>query len=142
MSKIISKRTYVEGVLVRKREFDWEGETNWGFSFDCDEHGNVDASQLAEGPRDSYNKCIANSFLNEHGNPAPIVDRGMRSWMSKGYWEPAILKCDCGEKVALRGFTNECDCGADYNMSGQRLASRDQWGEDTNEDLGDILRIR
>jgi hypothetical protein len=56
--------------------------------------------------------------------------------------EPAVGQCDvCGQYVDLCGFTNTCDCGADYNMSGQRLAGREQWGEDTGESLADILRI-
>ncbi len=57
-----------------------------------------------------------------------------------GYYVPAIGKCHCGEEVVLDGFICECDCGADYNMSGQRLAPREQWGEDTGEHLSDILR--
>ena len=56
--------------------------------------------------------------------------------------EPAIGLCDvCNRKVILDGFTCCCDCGADYNMSGQRLAGREQWGEETCESLADILRI-
>jgi hypothetical protein len=55
---------------------------------------------------------------------------------------PAVGLCDCGANVELPSFTNTCDgCGADYNSSGQRLASRTQWGEETGESLGDILAI-
>jgi hypothetical protein len=44
------------------------------------------------------------------------------------------LECDCGAEVDLGRFTNACDeCGADYNNSGQRLAPREQWGEETGE---------
>ena len=53
---------------------------------------------------------------------------------------PAIGECSCGRHVALTGFTNTCDCGADYNMSGQRLAPRSQWGEETGETADDILQ--
>ena len=49
--------------------------------------------------------------------------------------------CDCGAEVELGGFTNTCECGADYNMSGQRLASRSQWGEETGESIADILSV-
>ena len=57
-------------------------------------------------------------------------------------YEPAIGVCECcGREVELFGFTNSCDCGADYNSGGQRLAERSQWGEETGESLGDILRI-
>jgi len=58
----------------------------------------------------------------------------------KSRHEPAVGECDeCGEEVYLTGFTNTCECGADYNMSGQRLAPRSQWGEETSETLADIL---
>lgn len=49
-------------------------------------------------------------------------------------------RCHCGRIVECRGFTNTCDCGADYNHAGQRLAPRSQWGEETGETAADILR--
>lgn len=52
-----------------------------------------------------------------------------------------IVRCVCGHHVECRGFTNTCECGADYNMSGDRLAPREQWGEETGESADDILRI-
>ena len=55
--------------------------------------------------------------------------------------EPALLRCDCGTDVTLRGFTNTCRCGSEYNMSGQLLAPRSQWGEETGEHPADIGRI-
>lgn len=43
------------------------------------------------------------------------------------------VRC-CGEWIACNAFTVTCDdCGADYNMSGHRLAPRSQWGEETGE---------
>ncbi len=46
----------------------------------------------------------------------------------------AVVQCDCGRKVTLcSGWANECDCGAEYNGSGQLLAPRAQWGEETGE---------
>ena len=50
-------------------------------------------------------------------------------------------KCRCGRDVEFSKFTNTCECGADYNMSGQQLAPRSQWGEETGESLADILQI-
>lgn len=45
-----------------------------------------------------------------------------------------VVKCGCGRKVECYDFTNTCErCGADYNFAGQRLASREQWGEETGE---------
>lgn len=54
--------------------------------------------------------------------------------------EPAVGHCeDCGGLVTLRHFTNTCECGADYNTSGSRLAPREFWGEETGESLSDIM---
>jgi len=53
-----------------------------------------------------------------------------------------VLLCDCGREVDLVGFTNSCSCGADYDSAGNLLAPREQWGEETGEYLGDILRIK
>lgn len=58
------------------------------------------------------------------------------------YFEPAVGECVvCKRHVTLSGFTNTCDCGADYNSSGQHLAPREQWGDDTGESVADILAI-
>jgi hypothetical protein len=42
----------------------------------------------------------------------------------------------CNNPVELlSSWANQCDnCGAEYNGSGQRLAPREQWGEETGED--------
>ena len=53
--------------------------------------------------------------------------------------ERKAVTCDCGETVTCSGFTNTCTCGADYNMSGQLLAPRAQWGEETGETADEIL---
>ena len=41
---------------------------------------------------------------------------------------------ECGREVDLRGFTNECVCGALYNNSGQRLADPSEWDDDDRYD--------
>lgn len=51
-----------------------------------------------------------------------------------------IGKCDdCGREVMLYSFTNTCECGAEYNTSGQKLAPRSQWGAETGETHMDII---
>ena len=62
-----------------------------------------------------------------------------------GYYEnefryrvPAQIKC-CGKWMSLGKFTNTCECGADYNGSGQLLTSRSQWGEETGEHWTECL---
>jgi len=52
-----------------------------------------------------------------------------------------IIRCRCGREVKCSGFTNTCECGADYNWAGQRLAPRSQWGEETGESVADILGV-
>jgi len=39
----------------------------------------------------------------------------------------------CGDWLPCPDFTNTCDCGADFNWHGARLADRSQWGEETGE---------
>lgn len=52
------------------------------------------------------------------------------------------IKCSCGRTVAIYGrMTNSCDCGADYNWNGDRLAPREQWGEETGEHPADLDRL-
>ena len=46
----------------------------------------------------------------------------------------------CRQELHCEGFTTTCPhCGADYNWNAQRLAPREQWGEETGESLADIL---
>lgn len=52
-----------------------------------------------------------------------------------------VVKCGCGQEVYCSGFTNTCECGADYNHAGQLLAPRSQWGEETGESVADILSV-
>lgn len=52
-----------------------------------------------------------------------------------------IVTCSCGREVACSGFTNTCECGADYNYAGMRLAHRSQWGEETGESVAEILAV-
>jgi len=50
-----------------------------------------------------------------------------------------VVKCSCGQFVTCEHFTNTCECGADYNHAGQRLAPRSQWGEETGEHWTECL---
>jgi hypothetical protein len=44
------------------------------------------------------------------------------------------LVCHCGHEMALYdSWSNECNCGTEYNGGGQQLAPRSQWGEETGE---------
>lgn len=134
--KIISHRKLIEHVSYSKF-FEHEKYPGSGCAFDSDEHGNVDEARLAkEKPLafENYKKCLKGVLDN-----SKVIDRGVQKY-EHHYWEPAIGECTCGCQVELYGFTNTCDdCERDYNMSGQELAPRSQWGEETGESLADIL---
>lgn len=46
-----------------------------------------------------------------------------------------VIRCSCGCAVHCEdGWANPCDrCGTEFNGSGQRLAPRAFWGEETGE---------
>jgi hypothetical protein len=55
---------------------------------------------------------------------------------------PAKIQCDCGEILIgwRAGGDMECRCGREYNSSGQLLAARYLWGEETGEHPADIAQ--
>lgn len=108
-----------------------------GYSFDCDAEGKVDESTLNPLAKKNLEGCRSG-----HIDRKQIFCTGIREY-GRQVTEDAEGCCDCcGTTVVLGSFTNTCDgCGADYNMSGQRLASREQWGYETGETLADILSI-
>jgi hypothetical protein len=127
MIEIIKEREYVIDI-GHELLFVWKNDKGSGFSFPCDEKGNyipgTPESQV------NYLKCVSGEY--------DVVFEGVRS-SDNSYWEDAIGRCICGEEIQLGRFTNTCDgCGRDYNSSGQLLASRDQWGEETGESYADI----
>ena len=50
-----------------------------------------------------------------------------------------VIQC-CGVDLECPNFTNTCsNCGTDYNWTGQSLAPRSQWGEETGEHPSDCV---
>ena len=101
-----------------------------GYSFRCDEEGNlIDDENWSERRGRIY------ALLCNKGYKFPVI-REYR-------WNrllPRIGKCVCGEEVCLTGYPNDCECGRDYDIQGNLLAPRSQWGEETGESIGDILQ--
>jgi len=55
------------------------------------------------------------------------------------YRQPMVIRCGCGARLELdSSWANECACGLEYNGSGQQLAPREQWGEETGETISDF----
>ena len=129
--EIIQKRKKVR-VETYGLAFDYRGDSSGGFSFECNEQGEVFTDQMSEAALDNLRMCLA----GDHD----VVPQGVRTY-AHTYIEPTIGLCDCGEKVYLERFTNTCKCGRDYNSFGQLLAPREQWGEETGEHWTDIINI-
>lgn len=130
--KIISKRQRIESVSYQQG-WNWNSGGG-GFSFPCNEKGEIDLSTMGEAGKRNLANCIF-GVIDVHYT-------GIETY-HHSYSEPAIGKCRCGCEVVLASFTNSCfRCDRDYNMSGQELAHRSQWGEETGESLLDILSIQ
>lgn len=129
----IIERSYVEEFVAYTRDFSWRDSPGAGFSFDCNEQGEIDRSDFFPEAVVNLRKCLDGTF--------DVIDHGVekREW---SYRHPSVGLCVCGREVVLDGFTCPCECGRDYNSGGQLLAPREQWGEETGEHLADILRIR
>lgn len=128
--EIISKRQVITNVRYGLEFENIEG--GGGYSFDCDEDGNL-LPLAYEAARANYEYCILTEGI-------VVIAKGVRKY-EWDYTQPAIGKCCCGREVELSNFTNTCECNRDYNSSGDLLAPRSQWGEDTGEYPSDILRI-
>lgn len=150
MPRFIKQRTTRETIEYR-RFFEDIRRSGSGFGFECNADGTP--TNLNPTSKESYEACLTGKVevYARIGDPEfvpgkdtvitmEVVDRGIEE-VRHSWTEPAVIACDCSRHVTLDGFTNTCECGADYNGSGQRLAPRKQWGEETGESLADILRI-
>lgn len=114
------------------RSFEWNDMPGAGFSFECDKQGNIDRSKFLPIAIKNLEMCLADKGKK-------LIDNGVieHPWQ---YRTGPVYKCTCGREIECDRFTNTCECGADYNMSGSRLAPRSQWGWDTGESVADILQ--
>ena len=114
--EIIKERTWEH---IEDYQLSFSRKDGSGYMFDCDAYGNLKEPDKAEAV--------------EQLEKDPVFKKRIIDF-SKDFPTPAVGRCDCGAKVTLAAFTNTCHkCGADYNQSGQRLAPRSQWGEETGE---------
>lgn len=158
--KIIKHRERVE-TKYYYRKFECADDRGSGAMFECDEAGIVDRAKLPPAALKNLEECLTGrvtrrvdvrhrvsgdgEYESIPGTGREIevkmIDLGAVEYRHS-YVEPAIGKCDCGTEVELCGFTNTCtSCEADYNSSGQRLAPREFWGEETGESVSDILSV-
>lgn len=107
-------------VYVPKRKDPTTNEGSY-FSFNCDKDGKVDKKALHPYEEVTLTYCLPETHDAEV--------REDERWVKA----ERVGRCHCGEEVYLDAFTNPCDCGADYDMSGNMLAPREQWGAETGE---------
>lgn len=114
--------------------FRLEDDQDSAFSFECDERGTFVRDKLPNLVLHNLRACLKGEV---DGYP-------VRSGVVRSYVQSFIADgggtCVCGAHVTLHSsWTNTCGgCGREYNGSGQLLAERDVWGEETGESVADI----
>lgn len=95
------------------------------FSFECNEQGEVDEAKFHPEAVANYNACKSGTKV-VNGKVMELLEVRKDE---TDYFEPAVGVCDvCERKMELNDpMTNTCDCGAEYNGSGQRLEDRRLW---------------
>ncbi len=126
----ITKHSKIIECSDRRHNFDRPNGS--GFGFDCDAKGRVVLANDAQ--RASYAQAMRELADGTIADMGVVIHR----WT---YRQPAEGRCVCGRTVVLDGFTCPCDCGRDYNASGQMLAPREQWGEETGETAADLIGV-
>jgi hypothetical protein len=102
-----------------------------GYSFPCDQQGNVLMDQMMPAGLESLKECRRDEEMEPREFTGPVIVRYAHS-----SWQPTSGKCDCGRQVFLYGDT-KCECGRWYNAVGQELRPPREWGEDTGERFDD-----
>lgn len=119
----ITKYAEIRVVKVRELWFlDVPGdETSVRAAIPCDEHGNM--GTLAGARAETVRACREMGCAEE----IRISEETVR--------EPAECRCACGATVVLWDtWATDCQrCGREYNGSGQELADRRFWGDETGE---------
>ena len=129
------RRSEIKESVTYHRNFRWRdaiGHGFSGFSFPCNEEGEVNRGDMCGAALDNLDACLS----GKKDVVPDGVERREHTWR-----EPAVGLCDCGQEVELGNFTNTCECGRDYNSGGQLLAPRENWGSETGEHWSDIVRV-
>ena len=120
-------KPFKQGVSISySLDYRYKNDINSGFSFPCDADGNV--SKMHDNAKSNYEACKIGVVRGEL-----VQFQGIREH-HHSYAIPAVGKCTCGRHVTLSHSDNECDhCGRIYSITGQELAPRHLWGEETGE---------
>ena len=92
---IISRGQRVQRVTFG-RLFEYDDLPGAGFSFPCDEQGNLldeDGESITAVAEGNYKACLTGIVEGRH-----VSDKGVERYASS-YWQPAVLLCSCGAEV-------------------------------------------
>ena len=93
-----------------------------GWSFDCDEKGNINESKLTKAGKSNLDMCRNGQYT---------VDPPEISKRDRIYYSPMVIQCQCGKTLAVSdSWENPCECGRNYDGSGNELAPRALWGDE------------
>lgn len=131
MIKIISHGRTVEE-FTYSIFYEWVEMPGAGFSFDCNEKGEINFNDMQPEGLANYEKCESGEYA--------VIYRGLQRYVNR-YREPTIGECySCKREVVLQSNTNQCKCGIYYNAAGQELSDPRHWGEETGEHPADVRR--
>lgn len=147
--EIIQSKTGIETYEKSTHKFEHVGTDDSWLEFDVDEHGepiSLCGKKNFNAPAGMINYIRA--ILGPEWAPtiheveAPSEFEVVNLGIVTTTYQRRIYRvglCDCGRKVHLMRGTNPCSCGLDYNMFGELLAPREDWGEETGEHWTDIV---
>ena len=132
MLQITLKRRHV---VVLEHRLCWDSLQTPGaaYAFRCDAQGHITMSELSDTAKANLDHLQLDGMGGRY--VGPHIDTYRHS-----YWTAAEGICKCGFRVILpSGGDTDCGCcGRIYSCTGQELAPRSQWGEETGETLADI----
>lgn len=131
MIRIISHGRWVEE-FTYCIFYEWVEFPDSGFSFPCNQDGEINFNDMEEAALVNYEKCESGEY--------EVIYRGLQRYVNR-YREPTIGECySCKREVELSSNTNKCECGRLYNSAGQELVDPKFWGECTGEHPADVKR--
>ena len=121
-----------------------------GYSFDVNKRvKDIDEfiSLYVDQRKKFWNHCNMGTWSAEsdvgYKNLIGVIKSGVYSFKThefKTFHKEHATGACCDQELMLCNFTNTCKtCGSDYNSSGQLLADRSLWGEETGEHWSECI---
>ena len=110
----------------KRLEFSLIEDPSGGFSFNCDDNGNVVFNE-------EYRKAQEENYNYAVNHPELYSGPFIREY-SNTYTKNAIALCECGEEIELYDeYMGACECpncGTWHNLFGQTLNNPSEWEQD------------